>query len=484
MSALGLGAEGDCPGAEGDCPVSAATADSTLTSSAAAAATASASDCDMAGSAIRKQSLPDSFMKTQFGRSGGVDGYVFVLDTSADRKKRHAAQWNLWESCWERIPSEKKSRCVLVISKCDELDGIALDKTWNIMEHFTPAAGSSQGTVRRGRSYKIFGSSNDKLHDCPAKLAVATKKHTVPVFLTSAEDCVGVDQPFLYLAHLALKLHGRPQASVKWKQAVQMRCDQQRQALLSFLGFLKANVTSHAVTWRALAEGSNHGNDAKLTYCRQVNGLEICKAAFKSHLFALIFDEAEQLGGGRRARRASTVVQLIEHRQRRSYIQLQQEDDSLQDGEVLSAALSLAMKHEDLMDYTHAKDRAPGDGDIGNYECLRRYMAKMKHRVSTIIDKCVETPEETSPEEVEARELAGEATGTAVAPGLLDGEYAARSSETWRKLEAHLVRFVARLERAGGVYEPLVDKDSDSGFAGQDGSCQSRTRPEMFASTL
>lgn len=229
-------------------------------------------------SSLMRKQYPVEFAKPGPGRKElGVQGYLFVMDPTADTDCL-LKQWKLWEECWSRIPSatKKKDSCAIVLTKCASMVNPydILNKKFNIVKHFLGS--SPQKTSFRGDS---------------EKLAVRSGKYSVPVFFTSAEERIGVDLPFIFIAHRALGLPGRPIGPVNWEVAVEMRRKLNKVSLAAAVTFLNENVTSAEQTWNESSDLLCH---TPMDMCRSNHGEAECKALFKSRLITIIADQADR----------------------------------------------------------------------------------------------------------------------------------------------------------------------------------------------
>lgn len=153
--------------------------------------------------------LPKDFRRSIAKTKSGVNGFIFVLDPTAPVEERYY-QWVALEKCWEYMSRDKKDKCAICLTKCDifapELRNGKPCPNFNVVEHFNMDRSSYGKKAQRSLEFR----------DCVGKMEVMCGKRLIPVFVTSSEKGIGIDAPFLNLAHRVLNLDGHPVISLPW----------------------------------------------------------------------------------------------------------------------------------------------------------------------------------------------------------------------------------------------------------------------------
>ena len=220
------------------------------------------------------------------GKSIGIDGYIYVLDPTTSVEIR-LHQWLLWEECWTALAADRRGRCGLVLSKCEQItDGERiLDGTFNLVEYFTVG--------HDNRDEQCDGKGRVLFEDCPDKMAIQCGCDTVPLFYTSAVKGVGIDLPFMYLAHNVLGLpadHRRSYRPKSWQRAVDARRLLENKTALGADSFFRRHVTNHMLT---MTDITLLPDQKALESFSIVHGSYACKAMFKNHLLAQMYKASE-----------------------------------------------------------------------------------------------------------------------------------------------------------------------------------------------
>ena len=174
----------------------------------------------------------------------GVDGYIFVLDpTSSSEMKRQ--QMKLLDTCLARLPKNKP--VVVTLTKCDTLSPAEQEQfntaDFDIMKFFTGTCHG--GSMRK----KQKDSQMFAFHSLPGKLELRKEKKSIPVFCVSARDGVGVDAPFLFLAHTVLCLHGSPPRQARYSKLLVEQAKMEACLLSAMKGLMQRCVSDAGSTW-------------------------------------------------------------------------------------------------------------------------------------------------------------------------------------------------------------------------------------------
>ena len=133
----------------------------------------------------------------------GVDGFVFALDPTSTSEVRYQ-QMKLLDMCLASLPRSKP--LVVALTKCDQLSSLALDRmsgaTFDLVQFFMSSSSTGKGLKRSYKGKEVA------VRQVLGKMELKREKRSIPYFFVSARESVGVDAPFLHLAHAVLRLPG------------------------------------------------------------------------------------------------------------------------------------------------------------------------------------------------------------------------------------------------------------------------------------
>ena len=177
----------------------------------------------------------------------GVDGYIFVLDPTSSSEIK-LQQMKLLDTCLTRFPKNKP--VVVTLTKCDQLSSLTSEHMsatdFDVVKFFTASAQASKKETFPGKRSRV---NSMDIRCVPGKMELKRSKMFVPYFFASARDKVGVDAPFLYLAHLTLGLPGSPRRPTDYTKLLAEHAKLEARLLVNTKGLMKKCVLDEQTTW-------------------------------------------------------------------------------------------------------------------------------------------------------------------------------------------------------------------------------------------
>eukprot|EP00117_Sycon_ciliatum_P031309 scpid12222/ scgid24513/ Rho GTPase-activating protein 35; Glucocorticoid receptor DNA-binding factor 1; Rho GAP p190A len=167
--------------------------------------------------------FPEDFHKR------GLDGYIFVMDPTAQADHRQA-QLDLLVECVKKVP--KRKPFTVVLSKCDALPQAIqerLGEGFSLVRFFSNAdSGASKGVKQ-----KYGAAIND-----------------IAVFFSSSRFKICIDPAFCYIAHIAQGLGGAPTPPISFRQSYALRMQHTNLLCSTALSLLRQkDVVAPSDTW-------------------------------------------------------------------------------------------------------------------------------------------------------------------------------------------------------------------------------------------